>query len=123
MAENGVDGVFLQRFVGQCDMERDNAGIRRIRDEVGDLVKSAAEKEGRVFAIMYESAFVSIFFSVEHFCLRYDLAGVGADRTQRIIESDWHHLVHDQRILDSPNYLRENGKPVVAVWGMSLRLN
>jgi hypothetical protein len=57
MAENGVDGVFLQRFVGQCDMERDNAGIRRIRDEVGDKVTAAAETEGRVFAIMYVTAF------------------------------------------------------------------
>ena len=54
-AENGVDGFFLQRFVGQCDMapERDNEGIRRLRDEVGDVVRGAAEQEGRVFAIMF----------------------------------------------------------------------
>lgn len=52
MAKHGVDGVFLQRFAGQCDLETGNAGIRRIRDEVGDRVKEAAEREGRVFAIM-----------------------------------------------------------------------
>lgn len=52
MAENGVDGAFLQRFVGQCDLETGNEGIRRIRDEVGDRVREAAEREGRVFAIM-----------------------------------------------------------------------
>jgi len=52
MARNGVDGAFLQRFVGQCDIERGAEGIRRIRDEVGDRVCEAAEKEGRVFAIM-----------------------------------------------------------------------
>ena len=52
MAEHGVDGAFLQRFAGQCDLESGNEGIMRIRDEVGDRVKDAAEKEGRVFAIM-----------------------------------------------------------------------
>jgi hypothetical protein len=52
MAEHGVDGVFLQRFAGQCDLETGNEGIRRIRDEVGDRVREAAEREGRVFAIM-----------------------------------------------------------------------
>lgn len=52
MAEHGVDGVFLQRFAGQCDLEMGNEGIRRIRDEVGDRVREAAEREGRVFAIM-----------------------------------------------------------------------
>jgi len=53
MAEHGVDGAFLQRFAGQIDREiPGNEGILRIRDEVGDLVRDAAEKEGRVWAIM-----------------------------------------------------------------------
>ncbi len=53
MAQNGVDGVFLQRFVGLCDIASGgNDGNRRIRDEVGDHVKRAAEREGRVYAIM-----------------------------------------------------------------------
>jgi hypothetical protein len=52
MAEHGVDGAFLQRFVGQCDLEAGCEGIMKIRDEVGDRVKEAAEKEGRVFAVM-----------------------------------------------------------------------
>jgi hypothetical protein len=52
MAEHGIDGAFLQRFASECDLEAGNQGIRRIRDEVGDRVLEAAEKEGRVFAIM-----------------------------------------------------------------------
>lgn len=53
MAEKGVDGVFLQRFLGLCDIPPGgHDGNRRIRDEVGDLVQRAAEREGRVFAIM-----------------------------------------------------------------------
>lgn len=53
MALYGVDGAFLQRFLGQCDLESGNEAIRNQRDEVGDLVKRAAEKEGRTYAIMY----------------------------------------------------------------------
>ena len=57
MAENGVDGVFLQRFLGLCDIAGGgNDGNRRIRDQVGDHVQRAAEREGRVYAIM------SVFF-------------------------------------------------------------
>ena len=48
---------------------------------------------------------------------RYDVSGVPPDRIQRILEQDWAHLVHNLRILDSPNYLREKGKPVIALWG------
>lgn len=60
MAQHGVDGAFLQRFAGQCDLEGGNEGIMRIRDEVGDRVKEAAEKEGRVFAIMRVSFFAPL---------------------------------------------------------------
>ncbi|KAG6849764.1 hypothetical protein H0H93_005446 [Arthromyces matolae] len=42
---------------------------------------------------------------------------VPADRLQRVIERDWVHLVRNQGVLDSPNYLREKGKAVVALWG------
>jgi hypothetical protein len=37
MAQHGVDGAFLQRFAGQCDLESGNEGIRNHRDEVRDL--------------------------------------------------------------------------------------
>lgn len=50
---------------------------------------------------------------------RYDVTGVPADRIQRVLEHDWMHLVHNKRILDSPNYLREQGRLVVALWGAS----
>jgi len=52
MAQHGVDGAFLQRFAGQCDGSAESDGIRRIRDEVGDRVQEAAEKNGRAYAIM-----------------------------------------------------------------------
>ena len=51
---------------------------------------------------------------------RYDVTGVSADRIQRILQSDWAHLVNDQKVLESPNYLKEKGKPVIALWGKIL---
>lgn len=98
MAEHGVDGAFLQRFLGQCDPA--SRGLRQLRDEVGDRVREAAEKEGRVFAIMY------------------DVTGVPAERVQHLLIQDWVHLTRTKRVLDSPNYLKENGRPVVALWGL-----
>ncbi|KAJ7159546.1 hypothetical protein C8R46DRAFT_906556 [Mycena filopes] len=108
MAEYGVDGAFLQRFVGQVDPEeagnRDArfGGTRRLRDDVGRRVREAAEAEGRVWAIMY------------------DASGVPAADIVRIMTQDFAHLVHEERIFDSPAYLRERTRPVVAVWGFGL---
>ena len=39
---------------------------------------------------------------------------------QEIIEADWYHLLQEQRFLLSPNYLREGGKAVIAIWGAQL---
>ncbi|GAW04967.1 xylosidase arabinosidase [Lentinula edodes] len=99
MARHGIDGVFLQRFLGQCDTERGSKGIPRLRDEINDRVQEAAEKEGRVFAVMY------------------DVTGVEPDDVMRIFTKDWIHLVREKRILESPNYLRERGMPVIGLWG------
>ncbi|KAJ3849756.1 hypothetical protein EV368DRAFT_75524 [Lentinula lateritia] len=99
MARHGIDGVFLQRFLGQCDTERGSKGIPRLRDEINDRVQEAAEKEGRVFAVMY------------------DVTGVEPDDVMRIFTKDWIHLVREKRVLESPNYLRERGMPVIGLWG------
>jgi ferric iron reductase protein FhuF len=48
---------------------------------------------------------------------RYDVSGVAPDKIQRVLEQDWIHLIRDKRVLDSPNYLKEKGKPVVSLWG------
>jgi hypothetical protein len=100
MAMHGIDGAFLQRFAGECDVDGGAHGTRRIRDEVLDNVRKAAEHEGRVFSIMY------------------DVSGVPADRLRRVLEKDWLHLVREKRILESPAYLKEKGRPVVAIWGL-----
>lgn len=48
---------------------------------------------------------------------RYDVSGVAPDRIQRVLERDWVHLIREKGVLDSPNYLKEKGKPVIALWG------
>jgi hypothetical protein len=53
-----------------------------------------------------------------NYAFRYDVSGVHPDKIQRVLEQDWMHLMHDKCILDSPNYLREKGSPVIALWGV-----
>ncbi|KAG5644137.1 hypothetical protein DXG03_009084 [Asterophora parasitica] len=48
---------------------------------------------------------------------RYDVAGASPERVQSILERDWVHLIREKGVLDSPNYLREKGKPVIGLWG------
>ncbi|EIW86172.1 hypothetical protein CONPUDRAFT_114293 [Coniophora puteana RWD-64-598 SS2] len=102
MAQHGIDGVFLQRFLNQVDTTRQPPGIKRLRDEVGRVVRDAAEKEGRTFSIMY------------------DVSGVPPERLLDLITEDWNFLVRTECILDSPNYLREGGRPVIGLWGFGL---
>lgn len=119
MARHGVDGAFLQRFLGECDVEQGSSGTRRLRDEVTDRVREAAEKEGRVWAIMYVLV-VHIPTTIVHQTTRYDVTSVAPDRIERVIRQDWAHLVQEKAILDSPNYLSEKGKPVIAIWGTTV---
>jgi hypothetical protein len=103
MAQHGIDGAFLQRFATQCEVDGNSTGatadLMRLRDEVLDGVRAAAERENRVWAIMY------------------DVTGVPPDHIEHVLRVDWDHLVRDKRILDSPYYLKERGMPVIAIWG------
>lgn len=105
MAQHGVDGVFLQRFASQCEVDGRTTGatldLMRLRDEVLGRVRTAAEKEGRVWAIMY------------------DVGSTPPERLEHLLRTDWAHLRDDLRILESPNYLKDGGRPVIALWGVS----
>ena len=96
MREYGLDGVLVQRFVGE---------IRR-KQQDGDVVlkniMKAAEESGRTFAI------------------EYDISGGNPDTFAQTIEDDWRYLVDEVKVTASPNYQRHNGKPVVSIWGMGL---
>lgn len=95
MKDYGIDGVFVQRFISSALSRGD------LRDSVLQNVRRAAEKHGRVFANMY------------------DLSG-GKETMVEDVKNDWMHLVDDLQILESPNYLHHNGRPVLSIWGFNV---
>jgi len=99
MEQYGIDGVALQRFLG----ETKNYRYREQRDSVAVNVMRSSEKFGRIFYLMYDmSANDTTFF-----------------------QNDILHIEKDLKIFGSPNYIHQDGKPVICLWGFGFthRLN
>ena len=94
-AEYDLAGVFLQRFTVRLD----SPALLGFRDAVAENVRSAAEANGRVFAIMY------------------DISGHPRETVVTAVERDWVHLVDTLHVTDSPRYLHHRGRPLLAIWG------
>jgi hypothetical protein len=88
-------GVFLQRFT----VSLGTPAVLGFRDGVARNVQSAAESNGRVFAIMY------------------DISGQPRSTVVSALERDWIHIVDTLHLTDSPQYLHHNGRPLLAIWG------
>lgn len=97
MRQHRLSGVFLQRFIEQVRKEGD---MLAWRDEIGERVKEAAEREGRVWAIMWDLS-----------------CGMTGEEIIETIKKDWKRLVVKLRVTSSSQYLHEGGRPVVALWG------
>jgi len=96
MKQYGLDGVLVQRFVGEIPRkERDH-------DLVLHNVMRAAAETGRTFAI------------------EYDISGANPATFARSIEDDWRYLVDKLHITSQPGYQFHNGKPLLSIWGMGL---
>jgi hypothetical protein len=99
MQQYGIDGVYLQRFAteltpGSLEFYDRNMVLSNCRD--------GANMYGRKYAVMY------------------DLSGLNAGETSKVI-ADWKYLLDTMRVTRDPNdlgYIRHNGKPVVALWGL-----
>jgi hypothetical protein len=88
MKDYGIDGAALQRF--------NPSGIEGpIRDAMAAKVKIAAENNGVKFYIMY------------------DVSGWTNMATE--METDWTNKM--SALTSSPQYAKQNGKPVVCIWG------
>jgi hypothetical protein len=98
MADYGIDGAFIQRFVVQTFTEQQllhtNTALANCR--------GGANLNGRAYAVMY------------------DISGLRKGQIGLVIE-DWKMLVDKMKLTKDPAdkaYLHHNGKPVVCVWGI-----
>lgn len=96
MKKHGLDGVLVQRFVGEIARKQAEG------DAVLRHIMAAALESGRTFAI------------------EYDISGGNPASFAQIIQEDWIYLVDVLQITGHPNYQRHNGKPVLSIWGMGL---
>lgn len=88
MQQNGLDGAALQRF-------NPNSPEGPIRDGITGKVRTAAETYGRKFYIMYDVS--------------------GWTNMQSEIKTDWTSKM--SAYTASTAYAKQNGKPVVCIWG------
>lgn len=94
MAESGIDCVALQRFANEIDP---GSVIKKQRDGMAIKIMNSAQATGRKFYIMY------------------DVSGWGV----RGLKADWMNtIVSALNLTSSPAYARQNGKPVVCIYGM-----
>ncbi|MGC4016401.1 MAG: glycoside hydrolase family 71/99-like protein [Luteolibacter sp.] len=100
MKDYGIDGAFMQRFIGVTRNPEQRAKSRVILDHA----LKAAQANERAIAVMY------------------DLSGLSAtgDDCSSVIE-DWKELVDQMKLTsrgDDQTYLYHRGKPLVAIWGL-----
>ncbi len=98
MKEYGLDGVFMQRFIGEVKRP---AGKRHFNQVLQNALK-AAKKYNRAI------------------CIMYDLSGSKPEDMDLVVQ-DWLELQSLFALFDSnenPTYLHHNGKPLLAIWGI-----
>jgi hypothetical protein len=96
MKQYGLDGVLVQRFVGEIPRKRAGG------DVVLKNIMAAARESGRTFAI------------------EYDISGGNPETFAQTLKDDWTYLVDELKVTSHPDYQRHKGKPLVSVWGMGL---
>ncbi len=95
MQQNEIDGVALQRFIG----ETFDGVFKTNRDSVTARLMRSAETHQRIFYLMY------------------DISGLDVAKFDSI-KSDWqNNMVARLHITSSPYYVHQNTKPVVCLWG------
>jgi hypothetical protein len=104
MRDYNVHGIYLQRFLSA--VETQTSGMFRAKNKVLENVITSAAAYNRKYAVMYD---VSI-------------GGTVTDATMYAkIVKDWEYLVNTYDILNKPEYVKQNGKPVVAIWGIGFK--
>lgn len=96
MRDYGIDGVFVQRF----GVSVGSGGSLAFRNTVTAHCREGANRYGRTYALMY------------------DLSGLRPGQIRSVVMNDWKLLVDRMQIRRDKAYVRHNGRPVVAVWGV-----
>jgi len=99
MREYGIDGVAVQRFIGNIGSAIINSPGSTIHK-----IREAAEANERIFYICY------------------DTSSSGMDETwDETIKMDWVYNVEQNNLTTSPAYAKVGNMPVVQVWGIGFK--
>lgn len=100
MRDYGIDGVALQRFVRAVP----DRATRVWRNDVAARLRQAAQKHGR------------------HFYVMYDISGAHPKKWVETLQWDWAQQLENKLALTSSRmYARQDGRPVVGVWGLGFK--
>jgi hypothetical protein len=97
MAQYGIDGAALQRFLVNIDPTKPD--LHKAFDRALNNVRVAAENNGRGFFVIY------------------DIAGADPRTWAQLLEGDWKQLLNDGTVA-SPAYMHHRGKPVLGIAGI-----
>jgi arabinoxylan arabinofuranohydrolase len=101
MQDYNIYGVYLQRFLGEA---ANDPRFFQVRNNVLQNVINASATYNRHFSIMY------------------DISGVPDDGTlYNKLVSDWEYLVNTYDVTNKPGYVKQEGLPVLAIWGIGFR--
>jgi len=101
MKEYDIDGVFMQRFVSEIKSDKGKNHFNKVLENA----LKAAKKYDRAISIMY------------------DLSGSTSEEID-IVYQDWVDLQKQFDLFNNvtnPTYLRHNGMPLVAIWGVGFK--
>lgn len=102
MKQYGIDGIALQRFL----VDIQDPPYRVFRNHVTELVMKKAEKYQR------------------HFYITYDITGMHEGMFVQTFKRDLEvELENYLKVFNSPWYAKQNGKPVIGVWGFGFEHN
>ncbi len=106
MREHDIDGVLVQRFTPSFMFKQPDGSYVGEPQWPVTNARDAAHREGRTWAIEYD----------------IQNGGTEAQRWERVqqVKDDWEFLTDTNRmdILNDSHYQREDGKPVVAIFGL-----
>lgn len=96
----GIDGIFLQRFaVDVVGFHHQSDLLKPSNNRIVEYVQESANHHERAYSIMY------------------DLSGMPSGELERV-KTDWAELQRQFALTRDPAYLRHEGKPLVALWGV-----